>query len=749
MILNDIKLYFDSNCFKPFLAYIDDENYLKVKKDIEISGDIQFLNTSDFCRSCDSKPDLDLLRERLRELDVDVKTSKYVLLGLGEYLSLEGIDRAKKIINEFLTFNLGTAKVCILMRGFKNELFEIINSDIRMTRQVSITCNGINSLNLSLSPLELNMYRVTGLKEILHELENTACDTLCANSSLEFPLSTISITYVKDYYDALVEKYHIDISKDSSNESYWKRLWDDFYKWHSFERIFEYYGFSLFVPDDFYQRISNDKYENWLYFIYLKKNTKSINNSYLSEAVKSSRTVHDLKKNILIMLSSINHLDARFEKLYQERKRLVRYYSQEEMAFFVSNNRLDPDESIYRLTDNTLVEKKEIIAYISQHGIPDNLPTIYADLDLYLKKYNFSSGTYKEEFSEYFDEYKKQKISNTLKDSFLKKVKELAHSKIYNALPSRNELVLEAKGTGNYLCWIDALGAEYISFIVGLAKKKGLSCSVKIGRADLPTLTSINRGFYDNWNENSKRKIDRLDELKHKESGGYRYGPSDLYPVYLAEELEVLKKVVDDAALELALHHCNKYVIASDHGASRLAVIAKKEEPYETDTKGEHSGRCCKSFEGYNNLTYATEDNGYIVLADYGRFKGSRAANVEVHGGASLEEVIVPLIILSLTDSNISFKLVKPKSTIDRKIGLEFSVFANLLGNDDVYVEYNGNKIKGIKMDESHWKFTINEIKRAGNYLMNIYIGESLVSSLEVQAVGKMAIINNDFEDLL
>ncbi len=50
--------------------------------------------------------------------------------------------------------------------------------------------------------------------------------------------------------------------------------------------------------------------------------------------------------------------------------------------------------------------------------------------------------------------------------------------------------------------------------------------------------------------------------------------------------------------------------------------------------------------------------NGYIVLADYGRFKGSRAANVEVHGGASLEEVVVPVITLSLKDSSIEIKVV-------------------------------------------------------------------------------------------
>ncbi len=95
------------------------------------------------------------------------------------------------------------------------------------------------------------------------------------------------------------------------------------------------------------------------------------------------------------------------------------------------------------------------------------------------------------------------------------------------------------------------------------------------------------------------------------------------------------------------MHKCKAFVITSDHGASRLAVIHKQEEPYNTDTQGLHSGRCCKEPSNVN-ISYAISENGYLVLADYGRFRGSRKANVEVHGGASLEEVLVPVITLTL-----------------------------------------------------------------------------------------------------
>lgn len=143
-----------------------------------------------------------------------------------------------------------------------------------------------------------------------------------------------------------------------------------------------------------------------------------------------------------------------------------------------------------------------------------------------------------------------------------------------------------------------------------------------------------------------KYKEERLDDIKHHDKGGYFF-TTDETPIHLASELQVIRDAVDRAAMELALHTCKSFVIASDHGASRLAVIKKQFEKYETDTQGEHSGRCCKKFDGCD-LENVEEENGYIILKDYGRFKGGRKANVEVHGGASLEEIIVPVITLTL-----------------------------------------------------------------------------------------------------
>lgn len=189
-------------------------------------------------------------------------------------------------------------------------------------------------------------------------------------------------------------------------------------------------------------------------------------------------------------------------------------------------------------------------------------------------------------------------MSNSLEPDFLDKVDELAHSpRIFNRLPTRNEIMDSLDKTDTYLYWLDALGVEYLAFIEYLVQKKGLSAQIYITRAELPTITSINRDFYDAW-IGHKEKNKHLDDTKHSEEGGYNFTNNEL-PIHLAKELDIIEETIDKAATDLSLRHCKHFLIVSDHGASRLAVLRRKEEQYETDTKGIHSGRCCKLFQPY------------------------------------------------------------------------------------------------------------------------------------------------------
>ena len=300
-----------------------------------------------------------------------------------------------------------------------------------------------------------------------------------------------------------------------------------------------------------------------------------------------------------------------------------------------------------------------------------------------------------------------------------------------------------------YLYWIDALGVEYLSYIQDLAREKGLSIKIDVVRADLPTITEINRKFYDEWDGGKKAKQSRLDEIKHKEKGGFDYEKCQA-PIHLADELAVIEEAINTAYTSLALHDCKKFIIASDHGASRLAVIAHIEEKYETDTRGEHSGRCCKYFDDYD-IRYSVSEKGYIVLTNYGRFQKSRRANVEVHGGASLEETVIPVITLSLKGQITSdIRVLDAENiVIERKKGVTFKLYISDVENQDkVRVVLKERSYSAKCIDKTHYEICAPEIKRSGKYNVDIFDGENLLGSVVINVKGTVGTSNSDFDDL-
>jgi hypothetical protein len=218
--------------------------------------------------------------------------------------------------------------------------------------------------------------------------------------------------------------------------------------------------------------------------------------------------------------------------------------------------------------------------------------------------------------------------------------------------------------------------------------------------------------------------------------------------------LDVLAKVLESSATKLALHHCKRILIVGDHGASRLAVIKEQEEKYETDTKGEHSGRCCKIPPNCSpteyDLPFATEGNGYLVLADYGRFKGSRAANVEVHGGASLEEVVIPIIELTLANPDTTVEIVEKIITANplkaKAKPAAFTLFSKSeLSNVSIIIK--GKPYTAERTDKNHHRI-VTDITKTGEYLADVFDGDNLIGKININVQSETSKKNDAFDNL-
>lgn len=745
MQIDSVKKYLTSFVKTPYFLFINDGQYATTMDELSVLG-FDFVPMSGFCNNDDKIPDIDGLLTYINAADVNAKGKKFVVTGLGEFLALRGSDEATRTLSRLKDHNFGGAKVVLLLRGLAS-LVAGLQTDPRFdSRRFSVVDKAECDLSFTLAAPSVGLSALSGFKAMLAELENGRCGSVVVNTAVNLDKAIFTVNQISNAYEGIKFLTRgFALVRSCGSDARWAELLTELNQSNgSLDEVFEKHDLGNNPESDFYARIAGNDYRNWLYFICLKSKADTLQNGYLRFVLDKTIRFEDFAGNILNAIIDIPHMDKRFPSFYRERKALVEKFPESDIADFVVNSRQVVSESIYKLTDGTRAEREEIIAWLSKNGLVPQLDDIYPVLAAYLKRYVFKCPELADLLTEYFEAYKRQKLSNELEPEFLEKVDELALSREFNRLPTRNEIIESVDKSDTFLYWLDALGVEYLGLIEALVQKRGLSVRVNIARAELPTITAINRDFFDAW-QGHKEKNDELDYTKHGDAGGYNFTNNEL-PIHLAKELDIITAMIDKAATELALRHCKSFLIVSDHGASRLAVLRRKEEKYDTDTTGEHSGRCCKLFQSYD-LPFAAEENEYLVLADYGRFKGSRAANVEVHGGASLEEVVVPVIELSLKDGSVTVKLVDETVTVDFRTGAEIKLFFNS-PVQDVSVVLNGRPYSASQIDANHYSVKLPDTKRAGDYSADVYAGDNLIGKIMIKAQGKSGKVNDAFDDL-
>ena len=743
--MDSVNDYLTSTVKTPYFLFVGDEQYLTALNDLHACG-LTFVPMSNFCRAADKLPDIDGLLSHIEAADVNVDGKKFVVTGLGEFLALRGAYEASRTLSRLKDLNVGGAKVILLLRGLSSFIGELETDPRFDDRRHSVVGRAECDLSFTLAAPSVGLSALSGFKAMLIELENGRNGSIVVNTTVNLDEAIFTVHQISNAYEGI--KYFargFSLARSCGTDAQWAELLTELNQNDGFlDAVFEKYGLSGSLEHDFYARIAGREYCNWLYYICLKCKSDILRNGYLRYVLDKTGRFEEFTENVLNAIMEIPHMDKRFEMFYQERKSLVERFSESDIANFVVNNRQVIAESIYKLTDNTKPEREEIIAWLSVNGLIPELGNIYPALASYLNKYVFKCPDLAELLTDYFEAYKRQKLSNQLEPEFLEKVDELATSRQFNRLPTRDAILDCVEKNGTYLYWLDALGVEYLGLIEAIVQKRGLSVKIDIARAELPTITSVNRRFFDEWQgaKNGSNGNKELDDTKHNEAGGY----NNKLPIHLAKELDIVSTMIDEAATKLALRHCKRFLIVSDHGASRLAVLRRKEEKYDTDTSAKYSGRCCKLFEPYD-LPFAAEENGYLVLADYGRFKGSRAANVEVHGGASLEEVVVPIIELSLKDANITVKMVDDRVMVDFRSGTEIILFFNSPVHD-VSVVLAGKQYHATQADENHYTVKLPDTKRAGDYPADVYAGDNLIGKIMIKAQGRSGKVNDAFDDL-
>lgn len=650
---------------QPIIVDIQNKKDLDyLKKHYNVGSNV-FITPADYCNE-DEYPHIDELLDELCKENKNIFVS-----GISAFLKLQGEQALRSTLKDILNMSIQGHAIIFT---FQCKMY-LNFSDHRLKQRICII-DGVNdemqSLVFSLPNLTLpnNATQVLGVHRIGDELEKASTDKVyivTKKRKESFPNSIFYIVNLDDAYDVLVQydSSTIELLKNYGTAEQWrfaldkfdgKKSWVDiinseFGNWQTLDLIFSSYS-------------SFDSNKKWLYYIGLKLYGAG-DNWCLNKAIKNSSSINDFAKQIYLTLFDVSKNNPNFDKYYKIRKTVIAQLgnTNDEVINYCRIVQGKGIDAIYYLTDKTQKEKELIFVLFDRYAdkyCPEDIlhisELVYPDLYKYLMPYRFNN----ELFDCYFQQYKYQKIINRVLPEFEEIVTEQAVKREYNLyLKPRSSIIESIDRTCAQLYFVDAMGVEFLGYIVSVCKELNLMANISICSCELPSITSKNKDFTKLF-ENEELpivNIKDIDDIKHHGKDNYDYRQTKL-PIHLIKELEILREMLVKIKERLVDGTISKAIIISDHGASRLAVIRESESVWEMHSKGEHSGRCCLKTEVDSQPEYATDAGDFWALANYDRFKGSRKANVEVHGGATLEEVTIPIIELTYLSSTIGVYLL-------------------------------------------------------------------------------------------
>lgn len=378
---------------------------------------------------------------------------------------------------------------------------------------------------------------------------------------------------------------------------------------------------------------------------------------YCSYACRKAETANEIPERIrdeILLLSSRN------QKWIEERMRvmLVIKFSSFNDDYFSKIDKLSlPELKLQMLTYKTHEECAFAIKVVSnmlRNGadvlgvasmIRQGYPLLY--------EYMSSSTGLDDEIDEYFSWYRKNKLINRF-------THQPPYTFSYDRIDARFKILQENRKNNGFEFWIDGFGIEWLPVLLYELKCRNVNPeSIHIAKSKLPTETEYNHQW--ETDDPLSKKWDKLDKLSHNGM------PDDKsYFSCIAYQLDVFKNVARE--IDTLLNEHEYVTITGDHGSSRLAALGfHSKEIVPTfppkDAIIRSFGRFCElpsKCIGFTPLDYmqTVSENGttFVVMKDYNRFSiGGNAAGGntdeqdvvgEVHGGATPEERLVPVVIL-------------------------------------------------------------------------------------------------------
>ncbi len=711
---------------------------------------------SDFCAE-DELPVIAKLIAKLQRED-----GNFFVRELASLYYLKGINALSDMLVEMLHMDV-KGRVVVITYQCKKQLEQIIEKDSRMDKQIAIIDGRktpkpkliFTTKGITLAP---GTKVIKGVQSIASAVEGELADKIYVETAKEkeqYSQAIYLIADMKDPYEILCQKDRNTEQLDRSlgTDDDWKYALDEFGNCPTWEELISakvgnYHSLNSAMSN--YKSNKSNKHWLWLYLVGLKL-FGAENDWCLSKAALDAGSVKEFVQNIYRKILNLAPHDKIFATVYERRKAILNDLNNpaEEVSDFCKIVLSKERDAIYYLTDNTEQERELVFKLMARYNteysaeeLADILKVVYPDICDYLRPYHFNN----ELLDGYFQEYKYQKLINKILPQYMQTVEEQAVSRDYNTLlPARSAIVekLDCEDTQSY--FTDAMGVEYLGFILAKCSEMSLMAKVSVCRCELPSITSRNKEFFEALStENLPIKtVSDIDEIKHNGEDDYEYRKTKL-PIHLMKELATIDGLLRKISTDLCSGKYSKAILISDHGASRLAVIHETENLIAMAESGNHSGRCCPKNEVDTQPENAVDAGDFWALANYDRFKGSRKANIEVHGGATLEEIAVPVIELTYFSGDVEVKLMPIdaaaaladvpviKASRRNPAGIKIYISQKMM---DVSVEIDGHRYAATKINDNFYQIDeMKEIYKPKTYYVNVLAcGNNIASGLQLK----------------
>ncbi len=298
------------------------------------------------------------------------------------------------------------------------------------------------------------------------------------------------------------------------------------------------------------------------------------------------------------------------------------------------------------LNNNAKEEKCEMIrriGEIEQATIPDSVLKSYPLLETYLSEYQLPTP----ELNSYFTQYRTLKIKNSITEEFFQRAANITYPPCIG-LKKRDALLQSYKSDKNVgLIVVDALSAEYLPMLIALSQNNHIGLEdAKICYCNIPTSTQFNKIT---WDPNRRKDVKTHDNTIHDGEEKHVTVPYEQNFVAMLDRLtsSIITNVVNE------LEHFERVILTSDHGSTRLAVIAYNNELANTLPVQSVSGVAINDWRYTSKNSVETlppncipsTDDAWYVVKGYNRFSKSGSKYNECHGGLTLEEVLVPFLV--------------------------------------------------------------------------------------------------------